>query len=253
MTLYIQKYLERMVYMKRIMILLGVGSIILTACSAATSDTANNTETKTISPTVSTTRDNTEKYYAANGIELNVNMDDYSDKAKLLTADNIYLLSYDSGYISAIHPDRMIIENQEQLDHALERYGLALPPEDLTADELWHYNTAISEPFNEMTDKYPISDYSYVIEYEEVTCGGYSLKVGALLVDETVLHFVKTADSRMPDPDSEQPEVMGGFCYMAAVPKGTLMNEHYEGWTYPDKNDMYQDIDFSYKVDYNLL
>ncbi len=179
-------------------------------------------------------------------------MDDYGDKAKLLTADNIYLLSYNSGYISADHPDRMIIENQEQLDYALERYGLALPPEDLTADELWHYNTAISEPFNEMADKYPISDYSYVIEYEEVTCGGYSLKVGALLVDETVLHFVKTADSKMPDPDSEQPDVMGGFCYMAVVPKGTLMNEHYDGWTYPDKNDMYQDIDFSYKVDYNL-
>lgn len=184
--------------------------------------------------------DDIKKYYAANGIELNVNMNNYSDKAKLLTADDIYLLSYDCGYISGNHPDMMIIENQEQLDYAYERYGLALPPEGLSEDELWYYDTAISEPFNEMAGEYPITDYSYVIEYEEVGCGGYDLKVGALLVDEDILRFVRTADSKTPDPELAQNDVMDGFCYMAAVPKDTLMNKHYDRWTYPDKNDMYQ-------------
>lgn len=238
--------------MKRILILLGAASIILTSCGTATSDTANNIETATSSSTMNATKSNTEKHYAANGVELNIDMSNYSDKAKLLTADDIYLLSYDCGYISGNHPDMMIIENQKQLDYALERYGLALPQEGLSEDELWYYDTAISEPFNEMASEYPISDYSYVIEYEEVGCGGYALKVGALLVDEDILRFVRTADSKTPDPESVQPDVMGGFCYMAAVPKGTLMNEHYDSWTYPDKNDMYQDIDFNYKVDYNL-
>lgn len=237
--------------MKRILILLGAMSIILTSCGTTTSDTANNIETTT-SSTMDTTKGDTEKHYAANGVELNIDMSNYSDKAKLLTADDIYLLSYNCGYISGNHPVMMIVENQDQLDYAGERYGLALPPEGLSEDELWSYNTGISKPFTEMVEKYPISDYSYVIEYDEVGSGGYDLRVGALLVDDDILHFVRTADSKTPDPESVQPDVMGGFCYMAAVPKGTLMNEHYDRWTYPDKNDMYQDIDFSYNVDYNL-
>ena len=180
--------------MKRILVLLGAVSIILTSCG------------------------NTAKYYAANGVELNIDMSDYSENAKLLTADDIYLLSYNCGYISGNPPVMMIVENQDQLDYAGERYGLALPPEGLS--------------------KYPISDYSYVIEYVVVGSGGYDLRVGALLVDYDILHFVRTADSKTPDPESVQPAVMDGFCYMAAVPKGTLMNEHYDGWTYPDKDDM---------------
>ena len=35
---------------------------------------------------------------------------------------------------------------------------------------------------------------------------------------------------------------------MAAVPKDTLMNDCYESWTYPDRNDMYRDKDFCYSV-----
>lgn len=198
--------------MKRYLIALGVLSLILTSCG---------------------------KHYSADGKKLIIDMSQYSKKAKLLTANDIYLLSYDCGYISGNHPELLIIEEQEQLDYALERYGLALPPDGLPENELWYYDdTAIAEPFNEMIAEYPISDYSYVIEYEEVSCGGYDLKVGALLVDEENLFFVHTADSRTPKEDSSQPAVMGGFCYMAAVPKGTLMNSHYEGWTYPDRDDM---------------
>ena len=239
--------------MKRILILLGAASIILTSCGTTTSDTTKNIESEITSSNTDTTKGIAEKLYAANGVELNIDMSQYSDKAKLLTADDIYILSYNCGYISGNHPVMMIIENQEQLDFAFERYGLSLPPEGLSKDELWDYgSTAISDSFNEMIAEYPINDYSYVIEYDEVSCGGYDLRVGALLVDQDKLHFVRTADSKTPEPESVQPDVMGGFCYMAAVPKGTLMNEHYESWTYPDKNDLYQDIDFCYQVDYDI-
>ncbi|MDE6743475.1 MAG: hypothetical protein K2J95_06320 [Lachnospiraceae bacterium] len=171
-------------------------------------------------------------------------MQNYSDQARLLTADDIYLLSFNCGYISGNTPGMLVIENKEQLDYALERYGLALPSDDMTEDELWYYSTAIAEPFHEMIQNYPISEYSYVIEYDEVGCGGYDLRVGALLVDKDIMHFVHTAESKTPAPDSIQPDVMGGFCYMAAVPKDILPTEHYEGWTYPDINDISQAADY---------
>lgn len=200
---------ERTIIMKRYLIALGILCLTFTSCS---------------------------KHYSADGTKLRIDMRQYSENAKLLTADDIYLLSYNCGYISGEHPGLLIIEEQEQLDCALEQYGLALPPEGLSEDELWHYNTAISEPFNRMVGEYPITDYSYVIEYDEVGCGDYDLKVGALLVDEDYLHFVYTADSKTPDPRSGHPCVMDGFCYMAAVPKDMLMNNHYEHWTYPRKD-----------------
>lgn len=223
--------------MKRYLIALGILALILTSCSSNMANDTVQDEAGTPSSVEPTAANETEKHYSADGTELRIDMSQYGENAKLLTADDIYLLSYECGSISGSHPPRLlIIENQEQLDCALEQYGLALPTDELTEDELWFYDTAIAEPFNEMAAKYPVSDYSYVIEYDEVSRGGYDLKVGALLVDEENLFFVHTADSRTPKESSIQFDVMGGFCYMAAVPKDTLMNGHYEGWTYPDRN-----------------
>ena len=148
------------------------------------------------------------------GKELKIDLSKYSKAAKLLTADDIYLMSFHCGYISDNQPYRLIIETQQQLDCALKQYAL-LPDET-------------------MTEKYPISDYSYVIEYVEVGSGGYDLKAGGLVVDTDKLCFVQSEDSRTPDPFSTQTSVMDGFCYMAVLPKGTLLNEHYGGWTYPE-------------------
>ena len=232
--------------MKKIIILLSAMGIILTSCGTAP-DYAAEPAVTAAEPASSAPA---EKHYSANGRELNIDMSRFSENANLLTADDIYLLSYECGYVSDAGQGMFVIEDQEQLDYALERYGLALPPEGLSDDELWYYNTAISEPFAEMVNEYPISDYSYVVEYDEVSCGGYSLHAGALLVDEEYMFFVMTADSKTPDPDMPQPDVMGGFCYMAAVPKGTFLNDHYKNCIYPDRNDMYQDRDFLYTVSY---
>ena len=150
------------------------------------------------------------------GKKLKIDLSKYSKDAKLLTADDIYLMSFHCGYISDSQPYRLIIETRQQLDCALKQY--ALVPGEL------------------MTEQYPISDYSYVIEYVEVGSGGFDLKAGGLVVDTDRLAFVQSEDSRTPDPNSIQTTVMDGFCYMAALPKGTLMNEHYENWTYPESN-----------------
>ncbi|MDE6530127.1 MAG: hypothetical protein K2K96_05065 [Lachnospiraceae bacterium] len=230
--------------MRKIRILLAILCLFLTSCNF----TENNHDI--LSSTETGSESKTQEYFSADGVALNIDMQNYSDQAKLLTADDIYLLSFNCGYISGNTPGMLVIENEEQLDYALERYGLALPSDDMTEDELWNYSTAIAEPFHEMVQNYPISEYSYVIEYDEVGCGGYDLRVGALLVDKDIMHFVRTADSKTPAPDSIQPDVMGGFCYMAAVPKDILPTEHYERWTYPDINDISQAADYFFATYY---
>lgn len=148
---------------------------------------------------------------------LKIDMSKYSKAAKLLTADDIYLMSFNCGYVSDTEPCRLIIETEQQLDCALKEYG-----------------RMIADLLGETSEEYPISDYSYVLEYTAVGSGGYDLKAGALLVDIDALFFVQSSDSRTPDPFSDQTAVMDGFCYMAVLPKDMLLNEHYKSWTYPE-------------------
>lgn len=145
-----------------------------------------------------------------------IDMSKYSEAAKLLTADDTYLMSFNCGYAWDTR-FKLIIETEQQLDCAMNEYG-----------------SLFADLFSETSENYPISQYSYVVEYAAVSTGGYDLKAGALLVDTDTLFFVQSADSRTPDPYSDQPDVMDGFCYMAVLSKGTLLNEHYGGWTYPE-------------------
>ncbi|MCH5199855.1 MAG: hypothetical protein J1F60_02755 [Oscillospiraceae bacterium] len=145
-----------------------------------------------------------------------IDMSKYSEAAKLLTADDIYLMSFNCGYVWDTR-FKLIIETEQQLDCAMNEYG-----------------SMIADLLSGTSEEYPISHYSYVVEYTAVSTGGYDLKAGALLVDTDTLFFVRSVDSRIPDPNSYQPDVMDGFCYMAVLPKGTLLNEHYGNWTYPE-------------------
>ena len=151
------------------------------------------------------------------GRELKIDIEKYSADAKMLTAEDIYLLSFNCGYLTDIGSSRLIIETEQQLDAAMREYG-----------------SMISNLLSETSEEYPIDGYSYVLEYVAVSTGGYDLKAGALLVDTDSLFFVQSADSVTPDPFSVQTTVMDGFCYMAVLSKGTLLNEHYGGWTYPE-------------------
>ena len=224
--------------MKRFVIMLGTLGLILASCAVESEDTNVNSESSTTATIADTTKSEDEKYYTANGKELNVKLSSYSDGVKILTADDIYLQGFDCGYISSIDKSyKLIVNTPEQLDSAFEIYGL-----DKKCDN------SISTPFNEMVEKYPVADYTYVVEYEITSSGIYNMRLGALVLDEKYMNFVTTTDSTTPNRDEPQPDVMGGYCFMAAVPKGTLMNDCYESWTYPDRNDMYQDKDFCYSV-----
>lgn len=220
--------------MKRSIFIIAAMGMLLTSCGVPSGSSADGFSSSETEPSTDTTKADTEKHYAANGVELKVDMSRYSENAKLLTADDIYLVSSNCGYVSGEGSYFIAIADQEQLDCAREKYGLALPPEGISDDELWRYDTVISEPFNDMAEKYPLDEYTYVLEYDEVSSGGYDIRVGALLVDEDNLFFVRTADSKTPDPDEPQTDEMGGYCFMAAVPKDMLMNEHYKKVVYPE-------------------
>ena len=144
--------------------------------------------------------------------------------AKSYTSEDIYILSYTNGYVDNDRRyDNMVIENEEQLAYARER-SLILPTD-------------------EMVEQYPLSEYIYVIDYDSVSSGGYYLKAESLCIGDNYMYFEYTDDSHTPQGDSA-PSVMGGFLHMAAVPKEYLGDTKYIGWTYPDRNDMYQNEDY---------
>lgn len=141
------------------------------------------------------------------------------------TSDDIYLLSYANGYVdNDTRFNNMVIENEEQLAYARER-SLILPSD-------------------EMVEQYPLTEYTYVIEYYQVGSGGYSLKAESLCIGDNYMYFEMTDNSYRPQGGEPVLCVMDGFLHMAAVPKSYLGDRKYARWTYPDRNDMYQNEDY---------
>lgn len=170
----------------------------------------------------------------------------------IFTDEDIFINSFECGYIPQDRkPSFLVIETEEQLMFAEDRYGLAVPP-DLSEDELWNYNTLIADAFQEMKEAYPIDKYSYAVEYAEVSCGGYYLHADKLAASDGILYFIMDDESYTPNDNDEYPAVMGGFCHMAAVPKELLENTSFLNVIYPDKNDLSQDINYSFDLTWHM-
>lgn len=138
---------------------------------------------------------------------------------KYYTSEEIYLLSYENGYVDNDRRfNNMVIENEEQLAYAKEH--------------------SLIQPADEMVEQYPLTEYTYIIEYYQVSSGGYSLKAESLCIGDNYMYFKMTDDSYTPKAGEAVTCVMGGFLHMAAVPKSYLGDRKYDNWTYPDRNDM---------------
>ena len=141
------------------------------------------------------------------------------------TSEDIYICSYNSGYIeNDSRFSNVVIENEEQLAYAMERSNVL--------------------PSEEMLEKYPLTEYTYVIEYDEFTNGGYYRKAKSLCIGEDCMYFEMTDNSHNPRPGDSVSCVMDGFVHMAAVPKSYIGESKYSDWIYPDRKDMYQDEDY---------
>lgn len=172
----------------------------------------------------------------------------------LFTYKDIYLYSFWCDYLSQDKKPPngrvLLIENDEQLAFAEDRYGLDLP-EDLPQSDEWWYNKSVADAFQDIKANYPLDEYSYAVCYDETHCGGYYLHADRLVKIFDELYFGMDGESYSPSGDEEYPAVMGGFCHMAALPKGTFDGSGFSNVIFPDKNDPKQDIDYDYRIVYD--
>ncbi len=158
------------------------------------------------------------------------------------TPDDFYMECLNVGYIAGMR-GALMISDREQLEYAKVRYPLSIH-EDADEQERWLLSNPLTEPFEEMTEKYPVEEYTYLLEYISES-GGDPVKIGGLIIDGDRMYFYPADDGRSYDSSERRPDVCTYYCYIAAVPKGLLPDRSYSGWILPDANDMYQDADYS--------
>ncbi len=137
------------------------------------------------------------------------------ENVKVYTEDEIYIHSYECGYMGNAGIPKtyhIVIETSEQLEYAIQNYGIC----------------DISSACKEMKEQYRIEDYTFILRYDEVSSGGYYYHVDRVEVrpDSVLLRNDKKSHSARGDA---QPQVMGGFFHMAAVPKEYLEGCDYSG------------------------
>ena len=139
-----------------------------------------------------------------------------------------YVESFECGYIShaeELREGRLLITTEEELNIAL-KYD-CLNPEDDT----WP-NNSIASAFEKVMENYPISEYSYLIEYWETSCGGYNIHADKVEILEDNIGFSFDV-KQFPSEDEMVTEAMGGFCHIAAIPKEQIEGKKFINVVYP--------------------
>ena len=139
-----------------------------------------------------------------------------------------YVESFECGYIShadELREGRLLITTEEELNIALN-YD-CLNPEDDT----WS-NNSIASAFEKVMENHPISEYSYLIEYWETSCGGYNIHADKVEILEDNIGFSFDV-KQFPSEDEMVTEAMGGFCHIAAIPKNEIEGEKFVNVIYP--------------------
>ena len=126
------------------------------------------------------------------------------------TDEDIYIYSSECGYRCGYWGDYevprecIVIETAEQLEYAVQKRGL----------------TEIFGGFRDMIESYPIEEYTYMLEYDEVSSGGYYIHADKVEVRKDRVSF--GWDSKSHGPKGDATQEMGGFLHMAAIPKEYL-------------------------------
>lgn len=155
------------------------------------------------------------------------------------TAKDIYLLSFQCGYLSEEENPGdvpLVIENETQLEAAEMYYGLGLTENSIGEEDLWRYNTALADAFLEMKSTCPVSKYTYVVEYRSAGSGMYRYNADKLVIDEDGrLYFeVDKKSKRYNKRLQEVTDDMSGWGYLAAVPKNMFDGKTFDNVIYPE-------------------
>ncbi len=175
------------------------------------------------------------------------------EESQIYTDEDIYLKSFDCGYISEYQKIRyttVIIETKEQLDYAEDHYGLKVL--ESASDDYTVFESPFAATIQEMKEQYPLEEYNYVFRYDEVSSGGYYYHADRLEMTEDSIRFLMDDKSYSPRGNDAVAAVMGGFGHIAAVPKEYMEGRTFSGVIYPDANDMYQDQDYQLSASYDL-
>ncbi|MGN0637954.1 MAG: hypothetical protein ACI4J0_06250 [Huintestinicola sp.] len=227
-------------------------------------DTETISQTSTVTESTSLTEASSEADVAEIKTEISETAEEISDTVEvnsetaeeisypeeIYTENEIYIYSFECGYLSQDKkpPNKILfIETDEQLSFAEDRYGLAVP-----TDMPWWYDTGVADAFQEMKASYPLSDHSYAVCYDEVSCGGYYLHADKLIKKGELLYFGMDDKSYTPSYEEEYPDVESGFCHMAAFPKDLFKGDVFSNAVYPDKNELTQDINYSFRLMHNI-
>ena len=120
------------------------------------------------------------------------------------TSKDVHIDSFECGYLADRFPRQLImIETEEQLAYALE-----------------HYN--IRNKLQELSGKYDIGEYTYIMMYDQVSNDGYYLHADRILINDYSPQFVMDRKSHTHTKEGIASQVMGGFMHIAAVPKAYL-------------------------------
>ena len=138
-----------------------------------------------------------------------------------------YVKSLSCGYISQYNrpePDYIyLISTEDEIESAEIYLGMKAPDNE---DELWHFRTDISDAFQEMKDKYPVSDYSYLLLYSEYSCGGYYNHADSVVYTDNIIRFHYDI-SKSPEGDTVT-DIMEGDFHMAAIPKSFFEGKKFD-------------------------
>lgn len=137
-----------------------------------------------------------------------------------ITVEGAYIENVASGYISTKpgpESDTIyLVETEYDIKAAERAVGMAIPEDD--PDWEWMYNTTHIDAFQEMIEKYPIDEYSYIFQYQEYPCLGYRTHADAVVYKGEYLYFHYDV-AEGPDEGEATCEAMDGEFKIAAIPK----------------------------------
>ena len=164
--------------------------------------------------------------------EESVKTDNTANNGTVYTAQDIYIYSFECGYLSR-HQNlryKLVMAQSDEQFYDMKKMFSACDGE---VDEAFH--ECMDEEFKKLENQYPIEEYTYCFCYDEVSSGGYYLHADKVQIKDGIIGFLMDDESYSPGVYDVTNDVMGGFFHLAAIPKTNLANMTFKNAVFPDE------------------